>query len=142
LAWNLAFAGNLSDARKTAHALQTGTESIPLLSALNAYLELVDGRYEQALKQLFELIDHGPNGKSARNRLLTGLEHFGLYRPDVPWTYYMVAQLMISGQDWPAARAAVDFFAETCQTEDCPTRIAELRSLLPLSDGEAGLPGQ
>ncbi|MEK7730694.1 MAG: hypothetical protein AAB363_02445, partial [Planctomycetota bacterium] len=66
-------------------------------------------------------------GADARRILVTALEHFDQQRPDVPWTFGLTAELLLTDGQLDAARAFTDLFESRCDEPACRDYARSLR---------------
>jgi tetratricopeptide (TPR) repeat protein len=128
-AWVLALAGKTAEVE----SFPAGTaedSAVPLTIATRAYLALVANQHEASIGLVEQLCAMGAKGSDARRRLMTGLEAFDEQRPNVPWTFYLVARLLAAEGRSDAAGVFTGLFEQHCQDEMCAAYLKTLRDQL------------
>jgi len=119
LAWSLAMADDFARARGEIAALGLDARELPMAQATVAYLALADGRYDMTTMLVDRLSSSGDAGQDARRRLLGGLERFDEHHPNVAWTYYSAARLLLGDGRKDTARVFTDLFTSRCNGPSC-----------------------
>ena len=90
------------------------------------YLALTEERYDVVTALADRLSTSGAAGQDARRRLLGALERFDQRRPNIAWTYYAAADLLLGEGRKDAARVFADLLSRHCDEPSC----AAYRTLL------------
>ena len=99
------------------------------------YVALIEARYDEAVAGVETLCELEERGVQARARLLRAIERFDQQRPDNPWTFCLVARLMIAADRMDAARASIELCEKYCTEAPCLEYARTLRARLSaLSD--------
>lgn len=100
------------------------------------YVALIEARYVEAVAGVETLCELKERGVQARARLLRAIERFDQRQPGNPWTFCLVARLMIAAGRVDAARASIDLCEKHCMEPSCleyaPTLRAQLTALTGL----------
>ena len=130
LAWSYALTGDIPRAETAADGLADDQRTSPLVLATWAYIDLAQGRYGAATARTEALCEMGWTATGTRRRLRSALEHFDLRQPNVPWTFCLTAQLLISEQNLEGANAFARLCEERCdKTSDAPACYEQARRL-------------
>ncbi|MDO8631467.1 MAG: hypothetical protein Q7R41_13350, partial [Phycisphaerales bacterium] len=106
-------------ARTEIAALHSNVRELPTAQATALYLALTEERYDVVTVLADRLSSSGAVGQDARRRLLGALERFDQRRPNVAWTYYTAAELLLVEGRKDAARVFVDLFSLHCDEPSC-----------------------
>jgi tetratricopeptide (TPR) repeat protein len=129
-AWSRALAGDSAQARAEAKSLIDEGHETALATATIAYASFMEGEYDSASAKTLALCAAGDSGADARRRLLRALELFDQQHPDVPWTYCLAAQLLITDGQPDAARVFADLCEQHCTDPACHDHARSLRARL------------
>jgi tetratricopeptide (TPR) repeat protein len=143
LAWSLAMADDFPRARTEIAALPSDVSELPTVQATFLYLALTEERYEVVTALADRLSSSGAAGQDARRRLLGALERFDQRRPNVAWTYYTTADLLLGESRKEAARVFADLFSAHCDESSCGayrTLLEEKLSRVTETHGESSTP--
>jgi tetratricopeptide (TPR) repeat protein len=121
LAWSLVMADDFSRARAEIAAVGVAARELPTAQATVVYLALTDGRYDVVTALADRLSSSGAAGQDARRRLLGALERFDQRHPNIAWTYYTAADLLLGEGRKDAARVFADLFIAHCDEPSCGT---------------------
>lgn len=133
LGWAHALSGSLEEAAGMAGPLVTDSRASPWAMATLAYVDLVRGQYPSATQRTVKLCELGDGGADARQRLLGALERFDQQQPGIPWTFCLVAQLLLADGNVDVAREAIKQCEERCQDDPCRDHVQVLRTQLTTS---------
>jgi len=115
-------------------------ESIAIL----AYVAFRENRYEEAMAKARELRGMDERQRGARKRMLDALQGYDQITPDLPWTFCIAAELMMSDQRIAEARMALGLCSDRCEDFSCRKTVNEIEQALtelddvPDSDGGSG----
>jgi tetratricopeptide (TPR) repeat protein len=126
----LALTGDVNRVRAVAPALSGAAAAVPMANAALAYAALAEGRFDEAVSRVTALCRIDDPGAEARRLLLTALERFDQERPNVPWTFGLTAELLLTDGQLDAARAFTDLFETRCDKPACRDYIRLLRQRL------------
>jgi len=121
---------DLSDVPSVAVALQETENLPPKVAAALAYAALCKGRFEETVARVTALCRTGDAGTDARRLLVSALKRFEQQRPDVPWTFGLTAELLLTDGQLDAARAFTDLFESRCDEPACRDYARSLRQRL------------
>ena len=121
---------DLQDVPTSAAALLETDDLPPKVAAALAYAALADGRPEEAASRVAALCRTGDAAAEARRLLLSALERFDQQRPNVPWTFGLTAELLLTDGQLDAARAFTDLFESRCDEPACRDYARSLRQRL------------
>lgn len=130
LAWAYALAGSHDEARTVASGLVGDAPRPALASATLAYLDFVLGQFVSASQWIEAICDRRDESAAARKRLLGALERLDQHRPGVPWTYCLVARLVMPDGNLSAAEVSIDLCEQRCADDACRSYVHALRSEL------------
>ena len=136
-AWSRVQAGDIKTAIAEAGVLTESDPPQPMALATLAFAALAEGRYGAAMKWTDAFCRPGAADAETRGRLLRALEFFDQQRPGIPWTYCMVAEVLIADGQMEGAQAFADLCAQHCQEPACRVRVQSLRARLPARPREA-----
>ena len=128
LAWSLALAGEPVRAEVE---LNGPAGDLPLSRATRVYVALLNQKPQVAVP-LVEAMCHNvtPEGATARQQLLRGLELLDRRRPSWAWTYCLTARLLIAHGNREAAKVFADLCKQHCRDDACRA----YQQQLPLAD--------
>ncbi len=129
LAWSRALAGFGVQGRGDATALAHALPPKPLALSTLVYIELVEANYDRAVEHAETLCGLG-DASAARKRLLGALERFDRARPGVPWTFCLVARLIMVDDTAPAVEVSIGMCEQRCHDDACRRYIRTLRAKL------------
>jgi tetratricopeptide (TPR) repeat protein len=101
----------------------------PLILAAGAYVGLLEGDTGAIRRWTDALGASGGAGGDARQRLVAALEQYDADHPGVPWTYAMVARLMIADDRLEAADVFLKLAREACNEPSCTAYLDSLDAL-------------
>lgn len=119
LAWSLVMADDFPRARTEIAALRSDVRELPTAQATVLYLALTEERYDVVTVLADRLSSSGAAGQDARRRLLGALERFDQRHPNIAWTYYIAADLLLGEGRKDAARVFADLFIAHCDEPSC-----------------------
>ncbi len=122
---------DLRDVPIFAAALREEGNLPPKVAAALAYAALCENRFAETFSRVTALCRTGDAGADARRLLLTALERFDQERPDIPWTFGLTAELLLTDGQLDAARAFTDLFESRCSESACRDYVRSLRRRLP-----------
>ncbi|UCC30872.1 MAG: tetratricopeptide repeat protein [Phycisphaerales bacterium] len=131
LAWSRALAGDLQQAKSEAVALLDAREESALPLATLAYVDLAQGRYEDATTRVHALCKLGEKAVAARHRLLGALAHFDREHPDIAWTFCLATQLLIADGNFQGAELFLGLCEQRCRDLACREQARSLASQVP-----------
>lgn len=121
---------DLGDVPTVAAALRKTEDLPPKVAAALAYAALCEGRFDEAVARVTALCRTSNAGADARRLLLTALKRFDQQRPEVPWTFGLTAELLLTDGQLDAARAFTDLFESRCDEPACRDYTRSLRQRL------------
>ncbi len=130
LAWSYVLVDDVPQAESLYNEMTRETPPSPLVLATLTYIDLLHGRYETATTRTDLLCGTREEGADARQRLLGALEGFDRKRPNVPWTFCLAAQLLITDGNLQGAELSTRLCEERCNDAPCEQQVESLRSEL------------
>ncbi len=131
LAWSLVMVEQASRARAEIASLGVDARDIPMAQATVLYLALGEGKDDVVTALADRLGSGDASSAPARRRLLSALERFDQRHPDIPWTYYATAAMLLGEGRTETARVFIDLFAANCHETRCAEQRSALESRLP-----------
>jgi len=136
----IVLAGDAGHARSVATSLSRAAAVVPIANAAMAYAALADDRFEEAVSRVAMLCDTGESGVEARRLLLAALERFDQERPNVPWTFGLTAELLLTDGQTQAGAAFLDLFRTRCDTPPCREYARSLEKRLSAKSSNVAEP--
>ncbi len=131
LTWSRALAGDFQGAKSEAAVLLEARKESPLALATLTYVDLAQGRYEDATTRAEALCKPGEKAAAARRRLLGALDRFDQKHPDIAWTFCLAARLLIADGDSQGAELFLGLCEQRCRDLACREQVRSLASQVP-----------
>ena len=135
LAWSLSQSGYLQAAETQCDQRIRGVQSTPLIMATQAYIALAYGRYASASAATESLCTIGNEADGARAQLKGSLERFDREHPGVPWTFCLVARLLLAEGNQSGAMVSLRLCSERCADEACRRQVHKLMTDIDAAKG-------
>lgn len=126
LAWSLALSGDLQAAEIQCDQRIRNVRTTPLITATRAYIALNRGRFASAAAATESLCTVGYEADGARAQLKGALERFDREHPGVPWTFCLVARLLLTEGNLDGATVSLRLCHERCTDEACRRQVHKL----------------